>query len=106
MRIQLFAMQFLPLPVTRRKCAGSGVRGKNRGQCRAIEKQREPDVGGRVTRGSPRIAPGRAGDGRKNPFQQSPLQYLFRRNRSAVPACWLSPAAGRRGLSGFVVCDL
>ncbi len=50
----------------------------NLGQCRAIEEQREPDVGGRGARGRPRIAFGWPGHGgKKTPFNKLHFNTCF-----------------------------
>jgi len=44
MRIQLFVVPALPLLIFGSEQTSPGVRGMNRGQCRTVEEQREPDV--------------------------------------------------------------
>ena len=44
MRIQLFVALAWPLLIFGSEQPSPGVRGMNRGQCRTVEEQREPDV--------------------------------------------------------------
>lgn len=53
------------------------VRGMNRGQCRTIEEQREPDVDRRGARGGDRAASGWPGHRRQDPFNKLHFNTCF-----------------------------